>query len=595
MDTVKEKKSQIANPTTPFRKRNFAQFIVDEGHITKKDLADINLRQSKDKMSLESAILSLELMDEETLTRAKADFFRLPYVDLRNQKIGKDVLKLMTKEILQNYKFIPFKKDGEVLKIALTNPADLQTLEALEFLAQRNNYEVELYLTSESSYKAALSKSQTISSEVGEALSSIEIKKGQSLKPEDQKKAEVKERKIEPEAPIAKIVDVIIKHAIEARASDIHIEPQEHDLRIRYRVDGILRSSLVVPKVVHPAIVSRIKILSNLKIDEQRLPQDGRFNIKADGHSIDFRVSTLPTVNGEKVVMRILDKSGGVPTLEELGIRGIKLDWIKESITKSHGMILVTGPTGSGKSTTLYSVLHILNKIGVNIVTLEDPVEYYIDGVNQSQINPDIGLTFASGLRSILRQDPNIIMVGEIRDKETAELAVHSALTGHLVLSTLHTNDAIGAIPRLVDMGIEPFLLTASLDMVIAQRLVRKIDQKQKKEIPVATNVEEMIKTQLADIPKEEAEGIDLNNIKIFEPESKAVTGPEAGYKGRVGIFEVLRISDEIKQLILHREPASKILESAKKDGMIRLMQDGLIKVLKGETTMEEVLRVTKS
>src|SRR3989344_1971967 len=443
------------------KRKTFEQFLVDQKYLTPKQLSTIHLEEAKNKETLESSIISLKLMDEERLTRALAAFFHLPYADLRNQSLSKEALAVISQETMENYKFIPFAKEGNLLRIALTNPSDLQALEALEFLAQQNKYRIELYLISKTSYQDALRKSRTASAEVGEALAVMQEKEKKDEVPKPAQKDA--SPKLTGEAPITKIVDVVLRHAIESRASDIHIEPQENDLRIRYRVDGVLQSSLVVPKVVHPAIVSRIKILSNLKIDEQRLPQDGRFHMDVDGRSIDFRVSTLPNVNGEKVVARIRDKSGGVPKLEELGIVGMKLSRLKENITKAHGMVLVTGPTGSGKSTTLYAVLNILNKIGVNIVTLEDPVEYFIDGVNQSQINPDIGLTFASGLRSILRQDPNIIMVGEIRDRETAELAVHSALTGHLVFSTLHTNDAIGAIPRLVDMGIENFLLTASL------------------------------------------------------------------------------------------------------------------------------------
>mgnify|MGYP001599189409 CR=1 FL=1 len=559
--------------------------------LTTKQLLELKNQQVKNQQSLEQALLTSKIFDEEKLTRSQADFFHLPYVDLRNQALPKEALAIVAKSTLENYQFVPFAKQKNVLKVALTDPADLQALEALEFLAQKNKYRIELYLTSRTSYQEALRKSQTISAEVGEALAVIQEKEqiGGTRRPA----AEVATKKMSVEAPITKIVDVIIKHAITARASDIHIEPQESDLRIRYRVDGILHSSLIVPKVVHPGIVSRIKILSNLKIDEQRLPQDGRFHMDIEKHSIDFRISTLPTVSGEKVVMRILDKSGGVPKLEELGLSGMKLERLKENISKAHGMLLVSGPTGSGKSTTLYAVLNILNRIGVNIVTLEDPVEYFIEGVNQSQINPDIGLTFASGLRSILRQDPNIIMVGEIRDRETAELAVHSALTGHLVFSTLHTNDAIGAIPRLLDMGIEAFLLTASVNAVMAQRLVRKICADCRKEIPVSPEVKKLIATELEDIPSAEAEGLDIKDIKIFAGQGCKICG-DTGYRGRIAIFEVLPLSDVIKGLVLERQAVAKIRNQAKAEGMISMRQDGLLKVLKGVTTIEEVIRVTK-
>lgn len=576
--------------TRPQSKGTFQEFLVDEQYLTAKQLLDVRNEQVKNKLPLEEAILMAKVLDEEKLTRARANFFHIPYIDLRNQSIPKNVLEIIARETLEHYQFVPFAKQDAVLKVALTNPTDLQALEALEFLAQKSKYHIELYLASKTSYQDAFRKATTITTEVGEALAVMKEKeKAVRTATED----ELVAKKISPEAPITKIVDVIIKHAITARASDIHIEPQENDLRIRYRIDGMLHSSLIVPKVVHPAIVSRIKILSNLKIDEQRLPQDGRFHMDFDKHSIDFRVSTLPTVNGEKVVLRILDKSSGVPRLEELGLTGTKLARLRENIIKAHGMLLVTGPTGSGKSTTLYAVLNILNKIGVNIVTLEDPVEYYIDGVNQSQINPDIGLTFASGLRSILRQDPNIIMVGEIRDRETAELAVHSALTGHLVFSTLHTNDAIGAIPRLLDMGVEAFLLTASVNLVMAQRLVRKICQECRKEVPVSAEIKKMITTELGEMPPEEAEGINVKDIKIFAGEGCKVCG-DTGYRGRIAIFEVMPVTDAIKNLILEHQSVAKMRDQARAEGMISMKQDGVIKVLKGTTTIEEVIRVTK-
>lgn len=573
------------------KRKTFEQFLVNQKYLTAKQLSTVHLEEAKNKQSLESSILALKLMDEERVTRAMAAYFHLPYADLRNQNLSKDALAVISQETLENYKFIPFAKEGNLLRIALTNPSDLQALEALEFLAQQNKYRIELYLISRTSYQDALRKIRTASTEVGEALAVMREKEKRE-EPSKPAKTE-QDSKFVPEAPITKIVDVVIRHAIESRASDIHVEPQENDLRIRYRVDGVLQSSLVVPKLVHPAIVSRIKILSNLKIDEQRLPQDGRFHMDIDRRSIDFRVSTLPNINGEKVVMRILDKSGGVPTLEDLGLDGMKLARFRDNIFKPHGMVLVTGPTGSGKSTTLYAVLNILNKVGVNIVTLEDPVEYFVPGVNQSQVNPDIGLTFASGLRSILRQDPNIIMVGEIRDRETAELAVHSALTGHLVFSTLHTNDAVGAIPRLIDMGIESFLLTASVNLVMAQRLVRKICSSCRKETAVLPEVREMLKSELKDIPDDEAKGMDLKNIKIFQGKGCRICG-NSGYSGRIAIYEVLPLSDKIKALILNHESYAKLQEQAHAEGMIGMKQDGLIKVLKGMTSLEEVLRVTK-
>ena len=580
--------------TTVQKRKTFEEFLISERLLTAKQLADIHLEQAKNRQTLDQAAAALKILDEEKLTRARANFFHLPYVDLRGQALAKDALAIVSKETLENYQFLPFAKDKNLLKVALTDPADLRALEALEFLAQKNKYRIELYLVSKSGYQDALRRLRTVSVEVSEALTAIKQKEQEKEKKKTPEGVPVVEtRKLAEEAPITKIVDVVISHAITARASDIHIEPQENDLRIRYRIDGVLHSSLVVPKVVHPAIVSRIKILSNLKIDEQRVPQDGRFHMDIEKRSIDFRVSTLPTVNGEKVVLRILDKSGGVPTLDDLGLSGMKALRLRENITKSHGMLLVTGPTGSGKSTTLYAVLNILNKIGVNIVTLEDPVEYFIGGVNQSQINPDIGLTFASGLRSILRQDPNIIMVGEIRDRETAELAVHSALTGHLVFSTLHTNDAIGAIPRLLDMGIEAFLLTASVNAVMGQRLVRRICQDCRAEVPLLPEVKKLFEAELAGVPKEESGELDFRSPKIFSGKGCKSCG-DSGYQGRIAIFEVLPLSDTIKTEILEHKSTLAIKATAIKEGMISMKQDGLLKVLKGQTTIEEVIRVTK-
>ncbi len=581
----------VRNNVTQDSPRTFEDFLVDQGYVTKTQIAETHLTAAQNRQPLEQTLVEQKILDEEKLARIKADFFGLPFVDLRNQSLPKEAMQVISKETIENYQFLPFSKQANILKVALTDPTDLRALEALEFLAQKNRYRVELYLTSRTSFLEAMRKSLSITTEVGEALATI--KQTEEKKPVTKAEPLPAVRKITTEAPIAKIVDMVIKYAITGRASDIHIEPQESDLRIRYRIDGVLHSSLIIPKVVHPAIISRIKILSNLKIDEQRLPQDGRFHMDIENHSIDFRVSTLPTVNGEKIVLRILDKSGGVPKLEDLGLSGMKLERLTENISKAHGMLLVTGPTGSGKSTTLYAVLNILNKIGVNIVTLEDPVEYYINGVNQSQINPDIGLTFASGLRSILRQDPNIIMVGEIRDKETAELAVHSALTGHLVFSTLHTNDAIGAVPRLIDMGIEPFLLTASLNVVMAQRLVRKICHDCKQEIEVPEEVKKIFVEELQNIPKEESQGIDLQNAKIYAGKGCKLCG-DTGFRGRIAIFEVMPQSDEIKNLVLEQKSVAHLREQARKEGMINMKQDGLIKVLKGVTTIEEVIRVTK-
>lgn len=392
---------------------------------------------------------------------------------------------------------------------------------------------------------------------------------------------------------VPQIVASTISYAIEIKASDIHIEPQENYLRIRYRVDGELKEVIRVPMFLHAAIVSRIKILSKLKIDEQRIPQDGRFDVQVSGHKIDLRISSLPTVYGEKIVMRVLDKSTGIYTLEQLGVTGSSFDSLVENIKKPYGIILATGPTGSGKSTTLYAILQRLSKPGVNIITLEDPVEYELEGINQCQVKPKIGFTFAEGLRSVLRQDPNIIMVGEIRDLETASLATHAALTGHLVLSTLHTNDASGALPRLINMGVEPFLITSSINAVMAQRLVRKICPFCKEEYPLPAKVKEEIKDEIAQLSNIKVAQFDETQLKFYH--GKGCSQCSNGYKGRIGIYEVLSMTEEIEDLAVRKAPSSEIAKRAIAQGMLTMKQDGILKALKGVTTIDEVLRVTMS
>jgi type IV pilus assembly protein PilB len=390
------------------------------------------------------------------------------------------------------------------------------------------------------------------------------------------------------------MVSVILKHAVEARASDIHIEPVFNETRIRYRIDGDLHTSLVLPRYIHSAIVSRIKVLSNLKIDETRIPQDGRIRLELEGRQIDFRISTFPLYSNEKVVMRILDTEEGVPTLEGLGFEGKNLNFMKDNIDKPHGMFLVTGPTGSGKSTTLYAVLNVLNTENVNIVTLEDPIEYYLKGVNQSQVKPDIGYTFAAGLRSILRQDPDIVMVGEIRDSETAELAIHAALTGHIVLSTLHTNDAFGAVPRLIDMKVEPFLISSTLNIVVAQRLVRKIcsNCREKTEIPVA--LQDEIIAALTPVQNALPPEVKLQKPLTLWHGKGCPRCNDTGYAGRSAIAESLNINEEMKAIIADGANHEKVRGAFLRQGMLDLKQDGILKALRGVTTIEEVLAATK-
>lgn len=575
----------------------FEGFLLDHGFITRpvfdrlqKYITETNAG-GKGKGDAGQFLVAEKILDEEALVQARAAFFNLPYIDLRKTEIAPSIVDLIPKESTTFYNLAPFALENSTLKVALADPTNLSALQALEFLGQKQNFQIQLFLASASSIDVALGRKKNLHSVVGQALKDFQTQEASFNRPVQATKTDKTE--VIENAPIIKIVDVILTNAIEANASDIHIEPSETDVRVRYRIDGILHTSLMLPKHVHSAIISRIKILSNLKIDESRLPQDGRFHFETEHKKVDLRVSVLPLIYGEKVVMRILDKTSSVPTLEQLGIRGKGLEWIMENIKKTHGIFLITGPTGSGKSTTLYSILSILNTAQVNIVTLEDPVEYFIEGVNQSQINPDIGLTFAAGLRSILRQDPNIVMVGEVRDKETAELAVQAALTGHLVFSTLHTNNAVGAMPRLMDMDIEPFLLTASVNVVAAQRLVRKICDSCRKPQEMTSEVHEQIRTEIINVPSVYLEGLDRSKLQFYRGEG-CEQCERTGYRGRFGIFEVLPMVPDIQSMVLAKVQTGEILAAAQKLGMITMRQDGIIKVLRGETTLEEVARVTK-
>ncbi len=581
----------MAQPVTT-NSTAFEQFLVNNGFIAAQVLTELQAAQAQTGKTIQQLLLSQQVLDEEDLAKAKAAFFNLPYVDLRKNQVPSEVLSLIPQESVNFYNIVPFELSDKTLKVAIMDPTNLSALEALEFLGQKQNLQVQLYLASESSIDIVIGRKKNLKKVAEQALKDIQTKEQTEKRPAGGLKEADKPQQVIEEAPIIKIVDVILANAIEGNASDIHIEPSEKDVRVRYRIDGMLHTSLMLPKSVHAAIMTRIKILSNLKIDESRLPQDGRFHMDVGKKSVDLRVSILPLIYGEKIVMRILDKSSKAPTLEDLGLRGRGLKWVQENIKKNHGIFLITGPTGSGKSTTLYSILTILNQPNVNIITLEDPVEYFIDGINQSQINADIGLTFASGLRSILRQDPNIVMVGEIRDKETAEIAVHAALTGHLLFSTLHTNNSIGAMPRLIDMGIEPFLLVASVNIVMAQRLVRKVCPDCKKEMPVSKPIEEEIKKSLIGVPPEYLEGLDPKNIKIYKGQGCEKCG-HTGYVGRYGIFEVLPVVPEIQDLVMGKASAHTIYEATLKMGMITMQQDGMIKVMRGETTIDEIIRVT--
>jgi type IV pilus assembly protein PilB len=538
----------------------------------------------------EEVILDKKILSEQELFSLKSEILRIPLREFDPKEIPPEVLKEIPEETADFYKIIPLSKRGKIFEIGMVYPEDLDAIEAIKFLARKKNLEIRIFLITISNFKRAIEEYRTKREEIERAIEELE----KELKVEKREMPTVAELgRIVEEAPITKAVASILRYGIEGESSDIHIEPIKDKMRVRYRFLGKLYSSIFLSIKVHPAIVSRIKILSDLRIDETRIPQDGRFSIEYGGRKIDFRVSTFPTAMGEKVAIRILDPKVGLRKIEELGLFGRNFEVLQKAIKKPFGMILATGPTGSGKTTTLYAILQKLNNEGVNIVTLEDPVEYFIEGINQSQIRPEIGYTFATGLRHVLRQDPDIIMVGEIRDKETAELAVHAALTGHLVLSTLHTNNALGVIPRLIDLGISPFLIPFSLSIAMSQRLVRRLCDKCKREIKPTKEIKDLILAEIEKLPDEEKKKLKISqDFKIFEAKG-CDECHFIGFSGRVGIFEVLGMTRNLEEIILKEPSEAKILEEAKRQGMITMRQDGILKVLKGITTIEEVLRET--
>lgn len=573
----------------PQKPTNLAQVLVEEGLLTEEQAKKVSLNRLKTGESEESIIQALRVIGEVDFIKAKAKYLKVPFVDLETTAFSPEALSFVPRSVAEKYKLVPFyfdKKENE-LSVAMVNPLDLETV---EFIEKKSGLKVKPVMGLEKQIdffvREKYERERGITSEVSKALD--------ERKKNEEDLVAVK-KKVSTEAPVAKIVNTILEFAVKSRSSDVHIEPQEENIRIRYRIDGILQEKYLLPRNVHEAVVSRIKILSNLKIDEKRVPQDGRFMFLSDDKEVDLRISTMPTTYGEKVVMRLLRKAQKVPTLPDLGLRGRALKNLNDAIKRPHGIIIVCGPTGSGKTTTLYSALTIISTPGVNVSTIEDPVEYQIDGINQVQVNRQAGLTFATALRSFLRQDPNIIMVGEVRDTETAELAINAALTGHLVFSTLHTNDASGAPPRLLDMGVEPFLLVSSLNCVVAQRVVRKVCPDCIKFSPITKEMATEFKGILGPV-------YDVIEEK-WKKDGKELTVPQivgcdkcgnTGYLGRIGIFEVMPISEKMGKMIVEKAPASKLQELAMEEGMLSMKQDGYVKVLEGVTTREEVVRVAE-
>jgi type IV pilus assembly protein PilB len=563
--------------------RTLADVLVSDKIITPEVAESIKIESLNTGAPIEEILLRKKLATPETVAQANSKLMGVPFVRLTGQGISPDILNFIPEPVARRYTLVPFDFDRkkDTLLVAMADPMDLQVI---EFIEKKSGKKIIPHLALKDEIELTISEqyAQSLATEVTAALKETSLPTVRTV--EAGKLGEIIR-----EAPIAKIVSTLLEFAIKSRASDIHIEPQEGKTRVRYRIDGILHEKLALPKSVHEAVVSRIKILSDMKIDERRIPQDGRFNFKMGMEEVDLRISTLPTAHGEKVVMRLLKKTGGIPTLPELGLRGIALKNLETAILRPHGIILVTGPTGSGKTTTLYSVLSKLNTTRVNIVTLEDPIEYQIPGINQVQVNPTAGLTFATGLRSFLRQDPNIILVGEIRDSETAGLAIQAALTGHLVFSTLHTNNAATALPRLMDMEAEPFLVASSLNAIVGQRICRRVCQNCKEAFDVPAGVLQDMKNVLGKLfPSDPSLAPKLYKGKGCQDCNGT------GYFGRIGIFEVLPVSEKVGRLVLERASAAQIEEQAFSEGMITMKQDGYLKVIEGVTTIEEVLRVAQ-
>lgn len=572
----------MPNQAAPINNLTLEEILFRQGLLTTQQISAIRLESINSGQPAEKILLDHNVVPLEKIAQAKAQILNVPFVKLEGKAISADILNLVPEPAARRYRLIPIELQNDQLWVAMADPLDIQVI---QFIEKKSGKRIKPFLALPEDILKAVNDqyAQNLTTEVTSALKEV-----QSVGVQDQIDSGPEVIK---EAPVANIVNQLMEYAIKIRASDIHIEPQEDRTRVRYRIDGILHEKILLPRGVHDAVVSRVKILSNLKIDEKRLPQDGRFTFTFGKNVVDLRISTIPTVFGEKVVMRLLPKNTSAPSFADLGLRGSTLKNFEAQLLRPHGIILVCGPTGSGKTTTLYSVLSKVSTSRVNVVTIEDPVEYQIPGVNQVQASPQVGLTFASALRSFLRQDPNVIMVGEIRDTETAELAIQAALTGHQVFSTIHTNSAAGAAPRLLDMGVEPFLLASALNAVLGQRVVRKICTHCRVEYAAPIEVAENIKSVLGKLlPVNTATS---STFKLFKGQG-CVQCNNIGYLGRTGIFEFLVLSNKVAKLIIEHSSSSDIEKSAVEEGMVTMKQDGYLKVLEGITALEEVLRVAQ-
>lgn len=567
------------------------QELFANGILSEARLEELQKEMKKTGKTEEILILEQKIVPEDALFELKSKIFGTPLKTVKAEEVLPDVLELIPEEASVNYKMTAISKGENFVQIGMVYPENISAQNALRFLANQQKFNYQIYLISLSTFANLLKQRKSMGIEARKALEELDRDKGEILEALSKKSTP---EEISEDAPVIKMVQVLLRHAIEGNASDIHIEPGREKLVIRFRQNGILHPSLLLPLKVHPSVTARIKILAGLKIDENRIPQDGRFSVKINGMDIDFRVATFPTLYGEKVELRVLDPSTGSKSFEDLGLKGRNLSVVKEAIKRPNGMILFTGPTGSGKTTTQYAILRILNQDSVNIVTVEDPIEYSIEGINQSQVKPEIGYTFAHGLRQILRQDPNVIMVGEIRDEETASLAINAALTGHIVLSTLHTNSSVGVVARLIDMGVKPFLIPSTLRAVISQRLVRTLCPSCKIKTKPNEKIKSYILERVKSLPASaRGEAKITEPFYIYEPKGCEICGM-TGYGGRTALYEVLSMTDELAELVLKNPLESQMMKTAQKQGMITMEQAGIIKILDGITTIEEVERVTE-
>jgi type IV pilus assembly protein PilB len=568
---------------------NILELLVDKKIVNTEDTEKIKKEVSSSGKTIEE-VLEKFGVSSDTILDTVGEYYNIPTESLKNREIPFSILKYISEDAASHYGFIPLSFVDGTLNIGITDPENIEARDALTFIIGKLNLPYKLYLISKKDFSKVLESYKGLSGEVTKALTELETELTADLDGVEFTKGGGENPKIETkiieDAPVTKIVATILRYATEGNASDVHIEHMRDKIRVRFRVDGDLNTSLILPAEVHQAVVARIKILSNMKLDEKRKPQDGRFSAKIDGRKIDFRVSTFPSYYGEKVVMRILDQDRGVKPLEEMGLSPRYMKMIRDAMKRPYGLILISGPTGSGKTTTLYAMLNEIDKDKKNVLSLEDPIEYNIEGVSQSQVFPEIGYDFATGLRTTLRQDPNVIMVGEIRDKETAQLAVQAALTGHLVLSTIHTNNSCGVVPRLIDMGVDPYLIPPTLILTMGQRLVRKLCPGTGKVLPINESIKAMVDKEFLDLPEEFKKEIPPLT-EMYEMES--IEQCPSGTSGRIAVFEMFNMNKEIEQIILKNPVESEVFKAARKTGLITMKEDAIIKAMERVIPFEEI------